>query len=102
MVGKESVTEILSSKAVRNQVPMITQIAQTKEVRYVGFLKIKGRFVLSSPIERLAVSFYLLNGTLTFQPFLDENRLSMDTKSVTLKVNIHAWQQISGLCNENV
>ena len=44
MVGKESVTEILSSKAVRNHVLMITQIAQSKEVRYVGFLKIKGRF----------------------------------------------------------
>ena len=50
MVGKESVTEILSSKAVRNHVLMITQIAQTKEVRYVGFLTIKGRFVLCSTI----------------------------------------------------
>ena len=36
VVGKESVTEILSSKAVRNHLMMITQIAQTKEVRYVG------------------------------------------------------------------
>ena len=50
VVGKESVTEILSSKEVRNHVLMITQIAQTKEVRYVGFLKIKGRFVLCSTI----------------------------------------------------
>jgi len=39
VVGKESVTETLSSKAVRNQVLMITQIAQTKEVRHVGFFE---------------------------------------------------------------
>ena len=37
VVGKEPVTEILSSKAVRNHVLMITLIAQTKEVRYVVF-----------------------------------------------------------------
>ena len=50
MVGKESVIEILSSKAVRNHELMTKQIAQTKEVRYVGFVKIKGGFVLCSAI----------------------------------------------------